>query len=148
MPWRGPQFSIRIENLSLEYHRLAMRRSKANAYPQWSLRNDNLSFGRRPLAVAPLMASSCRAPIRSRPPMPTPLQLSDEEMDLLLARAAPIDQRLRPEFLAAVAAELEAASAQTGVGPGLGVLHRVERVVQRKYWDPPQLPNASKAARA
>jgi hypothetical protein len=80
--------------------------------------------------------------------MPTPLQLSDEEMDLLLARAAPIDQRLRPEFLAAVAAELEAASAQTGVGPGLGVLHRVGRVVQRKYWDPPQLPNASKAARA
>ena len=43
---------------------------------------------------------------RSRPPMPTPLHLSDEEKDLLLALAAPIDQRLRPEFLAAVAAEL------------------------------------------
>jgi hypothetical protein len=77
-----------------------------------------------------------------------PLHLSDEEMDLLLALAAPIDQRRRTEFLAAVAAELEAAAAQTGVGPGLGVLHRVGRVVQRKYWDPPQLPNASKAARA
>ena len=74
-----------------------------------------------------------------------PLHLSDEEMDLLLVLAAPIDQRLRPEFLAAVAAELEAASAQTGVGPGLGVLHRVGRVIQRKYWDPPQLPNASGA---
>jgi hypothetical protein len=66
--------------------------------------------------------------------MPTPLQLNDDEMNLLLVLAAPIDQRLRPEFLAAVAAELEAASAQTGVGPGLGVLHRVGRVVQRKYF--------------
>jgi hypothetical protein len=75
--------------------------------------------------------------------MPTPLHLSDEEMDLLLALAAPIDQRLRTEFLTAVAAELEAAAAQTGVGPGLGVLHWVGRVVQRKYFDPPELPNAS-----
>ena len=77
-----------------------------------------------------------------------PLAFSDEEKDLLLTLAAPIDQRQREQFLVEVAAELEAASAQTGVGPGLGVLHRVGRVVQRKYWDPPQLPNASKAARA
>jgi hypothetical protein len=77
-----------------------------------------------------------------------PLSLTTEEMDLLLALAAPIDQRQRDKFLHEVAAEIEAASAQTGVGPGLGVLHRVGRVVQRKYWDPPQLPNASKAARA
>jgi hypothetical protein len=48
-----------------------------------------------------------------------PLSLSDEEKDLLLALAQPIDQRLRPEFLAAVAQELEAAAAPTGVGPGL-----------------------------
>jgi hypothetical protein len=78
--------------------------------------------------------------------MPTPLHLSDEEMDLLLALAQPIDQRLRPEFLAAVAAELEAASAQTGVG--IGSVHRVARTVQRRFFDPPQLPNAGKAARA
>jgi hypothetical protein len=77
-----------------------------------------------------------------------PLHLSDEEMDLLLALAAPIDHRQRDQFLHEVAAELEAASAQTGVGPGLGVLHRVGRVVQRRFFDPPQLPNASKAARA
>ena len=77
-----------------------------------------------------------------------PLAFSDEEKDLLLTLAAPIDQRQREQFLVEVAAELEAASAQTGVGPGLGVLHRVGRVVQRKYWDPPQLPDASKAARA
>jgi hypothetical protein len=72
-----------------------------------------------------------------------PLSLSTEEMDLLLSLAAPIDQRQRDQFLQEVAAEIEAASAQTGVGPGLGVLHRVGRVVQRKYFDPPELPNAS-----
>jgi hypothetical protein len=77
-----------------------------------------------------------------------PLNFSAEELDLLLALARPIEQRQRDQFLQEVAAELKAASAQTGVGPGLGVLHRVGRVVQRRFWDPPQLPNASKAARA
>ena len=48
--------------------------------------------------------------------MPTPLHLFDEEMDLLLALAAPIDQRLRTEFLAAVAAELEANGQAGAVG--------------------------------
>src|ERR1700722_1972540 len=84
---------------------------------------------------------------RSRPNMP-PLHFSAEEMDLLLALARPIDQRQRDQFLQEVAAEIEAASAQTGVGPGLGVLHRVGRVVQRKYFAPPELPNASPRARA
>jgi hypothetical protein len=46
-----------------------------------------------------------------------PLSLSIEEMDLLLTLAAPIDHRNRDQFLREVAAELEAASAQTGVGP-------------------------------
>ena len=72
-----------------------------------------------------------------------PLSLTTEELDLLLALAAPIDHRQRDQFLREVAAEVEAASAQTGVGPGLGVLHRVGRVVQRKYFDPPELPNSS-----
>jgi hypothetical protein len=39
--------------------------------------------------------------------MPSPLNFSGEK-DLLLALAQPIGQRLRPEFLAAVAQELEA----------------------------------------
>jgi hypothetical protein len=78
--------------------------------------------------------------------MPTPLHLSDEEMDLLLALAAPIDQRLRTEFLTAVAAELEA-NGQAGT-VGIGSVHRVARTVQRRFFDPPQLPNASRAARA
>jgi hypothetical protein len=77
--------------------------------------------------------------------MPTPLHLSDEEMDLLLALAAPIDQRLRTEFLTAVAAELEA-NGQAGT-VGIGSVHRVARTVQRRFFDPPQLPNASRAAR-
>ena len=54
--------------------------------------------------------------------------------------------RTRPEFLAAVAAELEA-GAQAGA-VGIGSVHRVGRVVQRRFFDPPQLPNAGKMARA
>jgi hypothetical protein len=76
--------------------------------------------------------------------MPTPLQLNDDEMSVLLSLAGPIDQRLRPQFLQEVAQELEA-SGQAG---GPGVVHRVGRAVQRRFWHPPQLPNASKAARA
>ena len=77
-----------------------------------------------------------------------PLSLTTEELDLLLSLAAPIDHRQRDQCLHEVAAELEAASGQTGVGPGLGVLHRVARTVQRRFFDPPQLPNAGKMARA
>jgi hypothetical protein len=75
-----------------------------------------------------------------------PLSLSTEEMDLLLTLAAPIDQRLRTEFLTTVAAELEA-NGQTGA-VGIGSVHRVARAVQRRFFDPPQLPNAGKMARA
>ena len=77
--------------------------------------------------------------------MPTPLHFSDEEKDLLLMLAQPIDQRLRPEFLAAVAAELEA-NGQAGA-VGIGSVHRVARTVQRRFFDPPELPNAGKMAR-
>ena len=78
--------------------------------------------------------------------MPMPLHFSDEEKDLLLKLAQPIDQRLRPEFLAAVAAELEAGGQAGAVG--IGSVHRVARTVQRRFFDPPQMPNAGKAARA
>jgi hypothetical protein len=63
-----------------------------------------------------------------------------------LSLAQPIEQRLRPEFLAAVAAELEA-NGQAGA-VGTGSVHRVARAVQRRFFDPPQLPNASPRARA
>jgi hypothetical protein len=56
-----------------------------------------------------------------------PLSLSSEEMDILLALGRPLEQNQRDQFLREVAAEFEAAPAQTGVGPGLGVLHRIGR---------------------
>jgi hypothetical protein len=52
-------------------------------------------------------------------PMP-PLQLNDEEMTVLLTLAGPIDQRLRPQFLQEVAAELEAKRQAGEVGEGAG----------------------------
>jgi hypothetical protein len=72
-----------------------------------------------------------------------PLSLSSEEMDLLLALAQPLEPNQRDQFLREVAAELEAASAQIGVGPGLGVLHRIGRTAQRRLFTPPELPNSS-----
>jgi hypothetical protein len=52
-----------------------------------------------------------------------------------------IDQRQRDQFLHEVAAELEA-NGQAGA-VGIGSVHRVARTVQRRFFDPPQLPNAS-----
>jgi hypothetical protein len=74
-----------------------------------------------------------------------PLSLTDEEKDLLLSLAQPIDHRQRTEFLAAVAAELEA-NGQAGA-VGIGSVHRVACTVQRRFFDPPELPNAGKMAR-
>jgi hypothetical protein len=75
-----------------------------------------------------------------------PLSLTTEQMDLLLTLAAPIDQRLRSEFLAAVAQELEA-DGQAGA-VGIGSVHRTARAVQRRFFDPPTLTNVGKMARA
>ena len=75
-----------------------------------------------------------------------PLALTTEEMDLLLALAAPINHRQRDQFLHEVAAELEAGGQAGAVG--IGSVHRVARTVQRRFFDPPQLPNAGKMARA
>jgi hypothetical protein len=75
-----------------------------------------------------------------------PLSLTTEELDLLLSLAAPIDQRQRDQFLQEVAAELEASGPAGAVG--IGSVHRVARTVQRRFFDPPQLPNAGKMARA
>jgi hypothetical protein len=75
-----------------------------------------------------------------------PLALTTEEKDILLELAQPIDQKQRAAFLAAVAAELEA-NGQAGA-VGIGSVHRVGHLVQRKFFDPPQLPNAGKMARA
>jgi hypothetical protein len=73
--------------------------------------------------------------------MPTPLQLNDDEMSVLMSLAGPIEQQRRPQFLQEVAQELEAKRQAGEVGEGL--VHRLARTIQRKYFDPPQLPNAS-----
>jgi hypothetical protein len=84
------------------------------------------------------------APERS----PMPLHFSDEEKDLLLSLAQPIEQKQRGAFPAAVAAALELEAGGQAGAVGIGAVHRVARTVQRRFWDPPQLPNASKVARA
>jgi len=61
-----------------------------------------------------------------------PLKLSDDEMTPLYRAAAPIAPHLRDEFLQAVA---DALGAEREIGPG--VVFRVLRDTQRKYFDPP-----------
>jgi hypothetical protein len=68
-----------------------------------------------------------------------PHGLTDEEKDLLVALAQPLDQSRRDPFLREVAAEVEAAAGQTGIGPGPGGVHRVARQIQRHFFNPPQL---------
>jgi hypothetical protein len=77
-----------------------------------------------------------------------PLSFSAEEMDLLLSLAQPIDQRQRTQFLTEVTTAIEEEAARTGIGHGPGVVHRVARTVQRRFFDPPELPNAGNMARA
>jgi hypothetical protein len=66
-----------------------------------------------------------------------PLQLNDEEMNVLLALAGPIDQQLRLQFLQEVAQELEAKRQAGEIGEGS--VHRLARQIQRRFFDPPQL---------
>jgi hypothetical protein len=75
-----------------------------------------------------------------------PLQLNDEEMSVLMSLAGPIEQQRRPQFLQEVAEELQAKGQAGEVGEGS--VHRTARVVQRRFFDPPQLPNSSPRARA
>ena len=69
--------------------------------------------------------------------MPTPLELSDDEMSVLLSLAGPIERLRRPQFLQEVAAELEAKRQAGEIGEGS--VHRAARTVQRRFFDPPQL---------
>ena len=63
-----------------------------------------------------------------------PLMLTDAELAMLDALAAPIDANRRPEFMGAVTTKLEAAG-PVAIGPG--TVHRVARTVLRDFWDPP-----------
>jgi hypothetical protein len=76
-----------------------------------------------------------RAPIPELLTMP--LDFSDEEMTLLLELSRPIEPAQRSAFLDAVAAAI----GEQASGPGL--VHQVGRRVQRQFWTPPQLANAT-----
>ena len=60
--------------------------------------------------------------------MPTPLQFTDEEKDLLLTLAAPVAYGQRQEFLRTVAAELANCP-----DSGPGATYRTARDVQRRF---------------
>jgi hypothetical protein len=62
-----------------------------------------------------------------------PLSLSDAELTAVMDAAAPIPRRDRDQFLRDVAAEL---ARYPELGPG--IVGRVVREVQRRYFDPPQ----------
>jgi hypothetical protein len=61
------------------------------------------------------------------------------EMNVIMDAARPLPGKARAEFLAALAAELEG---QRQLGPG--IVHRICRDVQKRYFDPPDLGNVSK----
>ena len=65
------------------------------------------------------------------------MQLSPEEMRLLLELSEPLEQSRRPAFLQEATRRIEETAPQGGVGPG--VVHRVGRAVQRDFFDPPDL---------
>ena len=68
-----------------------------------------------------------------------PLHFSDEELTLLTSLAQPLDHRHRDQFLLEVAAELEAGGQAGAVG--VGSIHRVGRMVQRRFFDRPNRPS-------
>jgi hypothetical protein len=72
-----------------------------------------------------------------------PLQLTDDEMMIVVTLAGPIDQRRQPEFLQEVAAELEAKAGEIGAG----AVHRLARTIQRRYFTPPQTREGETARR-
>ena len=74
-----------------------------------------------------------------------PLHLSDTELSILMDAARPIPPAARDGFLHAVSAAL--AQHPGEIGPG--IVYRVTRDVQRKFFDPPNLSTShSKHTRA
>jgi hypothetical protein len=63
--------------------------------------------------------------------MQQPLKLSDSELDAVFAAARPIARDRRDEFMQAVA---DALGAEREIGPG--VVFRVLRDTQKRYFDP------------
>jgi hypothetical protein len=70
--------------------------------------------------------------------MTLPLALSDDELAMMVAAARPLAPHQRDGFLQAVADELSRCGQ---VGPG--VVHRICREMQRKFFDAPDLDGAA-----
>jgi hypothetical protein len=68
-----------------------------------------------------------------------PLSLSDAQLDAVFNAARPLQPRDRSRFLEDVAAELAVYP-----DPGDGTVAKVCRLVQRRYFDPPQLAELGK----
>jgi hypothetical protein len=84
----------------------------------------------------PRFARSRKGRTRHMPP----LSLDDDEMNMVMALAAPLPAQNRVPFLEAIAAEIEANGAE--VGPG--AVHRIARSLQRRFVDLPQTIHANK----
>jgi len=65
------------------------------------------------------------------------LSFTDDQLDQVMAACAPLDPERRKAFVEAVAAELAGCPV---LGPG--AVHRAIAVVQRKFYDPPNVPPA------
>ena len=61
-----------------------------------------------------------------------PLSLNDDELDTLMALAAPLPIENRAAFIEAIAAELAGAEVP-------GAVHRVARRLQRKFFNQPPI---------
>jgi hypothetical protein len=66
------------------------------------------------------------------------IRLTDAELDAVLAAARPLEPHLRDVFLQEVAGAL---ASYVEVGPG--VVARVCREAQKKFFDPPDIDGAS-----
>jgi hypothetical protein len=64
--------------------------------------------------------------------MPTPIALSDDELDAIMRAAQPLAPHVRDDFLRHVAEQL---SACAEIGPG--VVARACRTAQKQFFDPP-----------
>jgi hypothetical protein len=68
-----------------------------------------------------------------------PLALTDAQMDAIMLAAKPLPHRARRAFLEALATDLRDRPL------GDGAVHRAIRIVQRRYFDPPNLAGADDA---
>jgi hypothetical protein len=69
--------------------------------------------------------------------MTPPTDFTDEELDVLMTLARPIDRARRDAFLREVVSALAREPER-----GAGAAHRIGREVQRAFYDPPRMDSA------